>query len=313
MPSERVSPNADYGAGLFAELSPPYATIVADPPWPYDTADRQGREMPYSSMSVDDIAALPVIELSQPGSHIYLWVTNRYLFESRDVLLGWGFNPSTILVWAKRPAGFKPLGRFSCTTEFVVHGTRPVHGKARAVERAGAMIRAAREAKGLSRADLHRATRGGRPTGIVFRWEADEALPNERDWLRLQEVLPDLYCVQRPTVDAPPPREATTPDDRVNTTWWEWPVGSHSIKPAGFLDVVESVSPRPYVELFARQPRLGWDAWGYGDERVGVSPNDGLFDADCDCPRGPSSHPHAVHATNCATKRRLSPNDGSRP
>lgn len=39
-----------------------------------------------------------------------------------------------------------------------------------------------------------------------------------------------------------------------------------------------------------------------------VSPNDGLFDADCDCPRGPSSHPHAVHATNCATKRR---DDGS--
>lgn len=24
--------------------------------------------------------------------------------------------------------------------------------------------------------------------------------------------------------------------------------------------------PGPYVELFARQPRLGWDAWGLGHE-----------------------------------------------
>jgi len=26
--------------------------------------------------------------------------------------------------------------------------------------------------------------------------------------------------------------------------------------------VVEQVSPGPYVELFARRHRLGWDVWG---------------------------------------------------
>gem|GEM_PF-4022641 len=31
-------------------------------------------------------------------------------------------------------------------------------------------------------------------------------------------------------------------------------------------DYIERVSPGPYVELFARQPRLGWDAWGLGYE-----------------------------------------------
>jgi N6-adenosine-specific RNA methylase IME4 len=36
----------------------------------------------------------------------------------------------------------------------------------------------------------------------------------------------------------------------------------HSAKPAGFLDFVEQISPGPYVELFARQHRLGWDVWG---------------------------------------------------
>lgn len=37
---------------------------------------------------------------------------------------------------------------------------------------------------------------------------------------------------------------------------------THSSKPEGFLDFVEQVSPGPYVELFARRHRLGWDVWG---------------------------------------------------
>jgi N6-adenosine-specific RNA methylase IME4 len=46
-----------------------------------------------------------------------------------------------------------------------------------------------------------------------------------------------------------------------------WPrIGSHSVKPAAFGDLVERCSPGPYVELFAREPRLGWDSWGHGYE-----------------------------------------------
>lgn len=36
----------------------------------------------------------------------------------------------------------------------------------------------------------------------------------------------------------------------------------HSAKPDGFLDLVEQASPGPYLELFARRQRLGWDTWG---------------------------------------------------
>jgi N6-adenosine-specific RNA methylase IME4 len=49
-------------------------------------------------------------------------------------------------------------------------------------------------------------------------------------------------------------------------TWFEWPRAHHSAKPAAFFDLVEQVSPGPYVELFARAPRLGWDSWGKGYE-----------------------------------------------
>jgi N6-adenosine-specific RNA methylase IME4 len=36
----------------------------------------------------------------------------------------------------------------------------------------------------------------------------------------------------------------------------------HSAKPEAFLDLVEQASPGPYLELFARRQRLGWDTWG---------------------------------------------------
>lgn len=49
---------------------------------------------------------------------------------------------------------------------------------------------------------------------------------------------------------------------RVERNWWIWPRGEHSAKPAAFQDIVESVSPGPYLEMFARSQRLGWDSWG---------------------------------------------------
>lgn len=40
------------------------------------------------------------------------------------------------------------------------------------------------------------------------------------------------------------------------------PRSRHSAKPEQFFALVEQVSPGPYLELFARRRRLGWDAWG---------------------------------------------------
>jgi N6-adenosine-specific RNA methylase IME4 len=56
---------------------------------------------------------------------------------------------------------------------------------------------------------------------------------------------------------------------RVGRTWWEWPRGAHSAKPDAFLDLVEQVSPGPYLEMFARRARFGWDYWG--DESLGTA------------------------------------------
>lgn len=44
--------------------------------------------------------------------------------------------------------------------------------------------------------------------------------------------------------------------------WGFFPVQDHSHKPEEFYDIVERVSPGPYLELFARRPRHGWAVWG---------------------------------------------------
>lgn len=239
---------------MFAELSPPYSTIVADPPWHYDARVIEwGRSerMPYSTMSNDEIGAMPVRDIAAPGSHLYLWTTNRHIEPAFGIARSWGFEPVTVLVWCKPPRGLGPGGRFSITTEFVLF--------CRDTRRAGDIIRQARESAGIGRGDLHRMVRGGKPTGIVFRWEADDCLPTPDDWTKLGEVLPELAGLPYPEVVA-------SEVEKIDRTWWEWPTSTHSVKPSAFLDIVERVSPGPYVELFARQPRLGWDSWGYGYE-----------------------------------------------
>ena len=49
---------------------------------------------------------------------------------------------------------------------------------------------------------------------------------------------------------------------RWDSTWFHFKRGEHSRKPDVFIDIVEQVSPGPYLELFARRQRLGWDTWG---------------------------------------------------
>lgn len=55
-------------------------------------------------------------------------------------------------------------------------------------------------------------------------------------------------------------------------TLWLWPRLPHSVKPDAFFDLVEQASPGPYLEMFSRRARLGWDTWGdealHGTEAV---------------------------------------------
>ena len=53
-------------------------------------------------------------------------------------------------------------------------------------------------------------------------------------------------------------------------TWLFAPLQDHSHKPEELYDIIERCSPAPYLELFARRPRHGWDKWG-NEVRADVS------------------------------------------
>jgi N6-adenosine-specific RNA methylase IME4 len=117
-----------------------YQTIVADPPWSYPAGfgankgrpgprersaggDRSAtyfkRPMPYQTMSVSQIADLPVAVMASQDAHLYLWTTQRYLWDAPTVARAWGFEPSCTLVWCKPRNGVHG-GTFISNVEFVL-------------------------------------------------------------------------------------------------------------------------------------------------------------------------------------------------
>lgn len=179
-----------------------YRTVVADPPWPYESPGDHLRPTPehrpnswdspkagpgsrvrYGAMSMVDLLALrpPVAT----NAHLYLWTTNGFMDEAYDVVRAWGFKPKTILTYGK----VKPDGSVSMKTGYYFRGATE---------------------------HVLFAVRGSLPL------QTDAALP----------------------------------------TLWLWPRFGHSVKPDAFFDLVEQASPGPYLEMFSRRARLGWDTWG---------------------------------------------------
>jgi N6-adenosine-specific RNA methylase IME4 len=108
-----------------------YRTIVADPPWdvgrgPEWASNGASRPLTYPTMSLDEIAALPVRHLAEKSAHLYLWTINAYVEESYEVVRLWGFKDSTLLTWCKPPNGIGLGGAYSLTTEFCLFARRGV-------------------------------------------------------------------------------------------------------------------------------------------------------------------------------------------
>ena len=239
---------------IFAELSPPYSTIVADPPWPYEDSPTKWqrdagktRGLSYSTMSLTELGRLPVAQLGTADAHLFLWTTQRFLWDARGLADFWGFNTIHVCVWCKEVALHCTGGAFPPNVEFLLVCRR----------RWGSVIRNAREALGISTVEMERMVRGGHSTGLGARWEESSSFPRPEHWTGLRAALCVDFAVGGDL-------------KRATSSWWKWPRGSHSTKPAGFMDVVDAIAPEPRIELFSREPRLGWDSWGHGYE-LGVS------------------------------------------
>ena len=45
-------------------------------------------------------------------------------------------------------------------------------------------------------------------------------------------------------------------------TYFHWPRGRHSHKPQEMFDLVQTISPGPFLDMYARSAREGWWCWG---------------------------------------------------
>lgn len=111
-----------------------FATVLADPPWQF--RNRTGKVAPehrrltrYGTLTLDDIAALPVAAAAAERAHLYLWVPNALLPEGLAVMAAWGFRYKSNLVWHKVRKDGGPDGRgvgfyFRNVTELLLFGTR---------------------------------------------------------------------------------------------------------------------------------------------------------------------------------------------
>lgn len=86
--------------------------IYADPAWRFDVWNRDsglGRaaDAHYSTMTLDEIKALPVGDCADPaGCALIMWATMPMLPEALDVMRAWGFEYKTAaFVWAKLSKG----------------------------------------------------------------------------------------------------------------------------------------------------------------------------------------------------------------
>lgn len=90
-----------------------YRCIVIDPPWDMQKIERedrprQGEYLDYPTMTLEDIAALPVRDLAfADGCHLYLWTTHKYLPDALSLVAGWGFHYQCLMTWVK-PGGMTP-------------------------------------------------------------------------------------------------------------------------------------------------------------------------------------------------------------
>jgi N6-adenosine-specific RNA methylase IME4 len=111
-----------------------FGTILADPPWQFQ--NRTGKMAPehkrltrYGTLSVQEIAELPVHMFAAERAHLYLWVPNALLEDGLRVMRAWGFEYKSNIVWHKVRKDGGSDGRgvgfyFRNVTELVLFGVR---------------------------------------------------------------------------------------------------------------------------------------------------------------------------------------------
>lgn len=89
-----------------------YDIIYADPPWRYENWNEKWHKehsesrwagKKYSLMAVDELKALPVKDIANKNSVLFMWTISTMLPKSFELMKEWGFDYKTIaFVWVKK-------------------------------------------------------------------------------------------------------------------------------------------------------------------------------------------------------------------
>jgi N6-adenosine-specific RNA methylase IME4 len=167
-----------------------FQCIYADPPWGYSNQQtRASTDNHYGTMTVEQIAAEPVVDVAADSAHLHLWTTNAFLFDAQRIIEAWGFEYRSCYVWVKPQMGIGNYWRVS--HEFMLLGIR------------------------------------GKATNFL------------------------------------------TSDQ---TSWGQFGRTSHSRKPKEIRQIIEKVSPGPYLEMYGRERLPGWIVYGNQIEMRPLAP-----------------------------------------
>lgn len=201
----------------FGDLVPfRYGALLIDPPWRMATWSEKGRdrlpdcrlsrakqrenrpERHYPTMSLQELAALPVAHLAAPDCVLFLWAIDPMLPQAIELGRTWGFTFKTVaFYWAKL--------RREGSTRDLLHD-KPDHKLF--------------------------------PMGTGY-WTR----PNPEQCL--------LFTLGKPKRQSAAVRKFIVSPRR-----------EHSRKPDETHERIERLCDGPYAELFARESRPNWTAWG---------------------------------------------------
>ena len=102
-----------------------YATVVIDPPWPMPSIgwkqNGHRRRVPYETMTIEQICALPIAPVLSEHSFVFLWTTNTFFPIAFQVLHSWGVDYQCMMVWVKTGGPQLP-GRPCYNAEYCIVG-----------------------------------------------------------------------------------------------------------------------------------------------------------------------------------------------
>jgi N6-adenosine-specific RNA methylase IME4 len=83
-----------------------YKVIYADPPWHFKVRSKKGEGRSaikhYNVMTIEGIKNLPINELADDNSVLFMWIISSMLPEALEVIKVWGFTYKTVgFVWHK--------------------------------------------------------------------------------------------------------------------------------------------------------------------------------------------------------------------